>query len=170
MNIAYIDGQNLHLGVSAQKRQIDFEKLRVYLRDKFGVKEAYYYLWFVIEEQRELYLKLQKAGFIVMFREYTAALKWKKKGNVDSDIIFDILTRMYEKKDFKKIILVSGDWDYSKLVMHLIRHNILWKILFPNNKYSSLYKPIKDKYWMILSAPEIQKKIWYEQPSPLPTT
>lgn len=170
MNIAYIDWQNLHLGVSAQKRQIDFEKLRVYLRDKFGVQEAYYYLWFVIEEQRELYLKLQKAGFIVMFREHTAALKWKKKGNVDSDIIFDILTRMYEKKDFKKIILVSGDGDYSKLVMHLIRHNILWKILFPNNKYSSLYKPIKDKYWMILSAPEIQKKIWFEQPSQLITT
>lgn len=86
-------------------------------------------------------------------------MKGKKKGNVDSDIIFDILVRIYEHKDFEKIILVSGDGDYIKLVTHLIRHQILGKVLFPNNKYSSLYKPLKDKWGMILSTTEIQAKI-----------
>jgi hypothetical protein len=28
--------------------------------------------------------------------------------------------------------------------------------LFPNNKYSSLYKPFKDKYWMNLSQDRVR--------------
>lgn len=48
-----------------------------------------------------------------------------------------------EKEGFDKIVLVSGDGDYIKLVKYLIEKNLLKKILFPNNKYSSLYKKIK---------------------------
>ena len=40
----------------------------------------------------------------------------KKKGNVDSDIIFNIMKKLYSKEDFDKIILVSGDGDYRMLV------------------------------------------------------
>ncbi len=62
-NIAFIDWQNLHLGTHAAWWKIDFHRLRVYLRDKFQVAEAYYFLGFVDEDEQELYNSLQKAGF-----------------------------------------------------------------------------------------------------------
>ena len=162
-NIAYIDGQNLHLGTSASGWQIDFVKFRIYLKDKFHIQEAYYYLWFVDNEQQDLYSQLQRAWFIVTFREHGATLKGKKKGNVDSDIIFDVMKRIYEKRNFDKIVLVSGDGDYIKLVKHLIAKSLLEKILFPNNHYSSLYKDIKHQYAMVLSTKEVQQKISYQK-------
>jgi uncharacterized LabA/DUF88 family protein len=162
-NIAYIDGQNLYLWISAANWQVDFLKFRIYLRDKFNIQEAYYYLGFVDNEQQDLYNQLQKSWFIVTFREHSATLKGKKKWNVDSDIVFDVMKRIYEKKDFEKIVLISGDWDYIKLVKHLIWKDLLKKVLFPNNHYSSLYKDIKHQYGMVLSAKEIQQKIAYQK-------
>jgi hypothetical protein len=35
--------------------------------------------------------------------------------------------------------------------------------LFPNNKYSSLYKPLKDKYWMNLWQERVKELIKYKQ-------
>ncbi len=43
-NYAFIDGQNLYMGVRAQGWQLDFAKLRVYLSDKYEVEQAY---WFI---------------------------------------------------------------------------------------------------------------------------
>jgi uncharacterized LabA/DUF88 family protein len=48
--------------------------------------------------------------------------------------------RLLEENDFDKIVLVTGDGDYIKTVNYLIEIDRLEKILFPNNKYSSLYK------------------------------
>ena len=65
----------------------------------------------------------------------------KKKGNVDSDIIFHTMKKLYKKEDFTKIVLVSGDGDYKLLVDFLIEENRFEKILFPDRKRaSSLYK------------------------------
>ncbi len=59
-NFAFIDGQNLYLQTNWD---IDFKRLRVYLKDKFNINEAYYFLGFKKEESN-LYVGLQKAGFI----------------------------------------------------------------------------------------------------------
>ncbi len=88
-------------------------------------------------------------------------MKWKKKWNVDVDIVFEIMKRIIDEKDFDKIVLVSWDWDYIKLVDYLINKWLLEKILFPNKKYSSLYKKIKDNYWLNLSLKDIKWKIKY---------
>lgn len=162
-NIAYIDGQNLHLGTTSTRWSVDFTKFRVYLRDKFHVDEAYYYLGFVTEEEEELYNSLQKAWFIVVFREHSSALKWKKKGNVDVDIVFDIMKTLANRDDLDKIVLVSWDGDYIKLVRYLIANNKLKKILFPNNKYSSLYKKIKYTFGINLSLKDVKKKIAHKK-------
>lgn len=72
----------------------------------------------------------------------------KKKGNVDSDIIFDIMKRVYKKESFDKIVLVSGDGDYKMLVDFLIEEGKFKKILFPNKNFaSSLYKKITRVYF-----------------------
>ncbi|MFW5887910.1 MAG: NYN domain-containing protein, partial [Bacteriovoracia bacterium] len=80
--------------------------------------------------------------------------------NVDSDIIFNIMKKIYRKNDFNKIILVSGDGDYKMLVDFLIEENKFEKILFPNKKYaSSLYKKLGRKYFAHLEDKDIKKKI-----------
>ena len=66
--------------------------------------------------------------------------------------------RLLEEDDFDKIVLVTWDGDYIKLVNYLIEKERLEKILFPNGKYSSLYKkPIFRKLWANLSLPEMRK-------------
>ena len=43
-NIAFIDAQNLYLGTQSDAWNIDFQRFRVYLKDKFQVEEAYFFL------------------------------------------------------------------------------------------------------------------------------
>jgi uncharacterized LabA/DUF88 family protein len=111
------------------------------------VVEAYYFLGFLSEDETDLYSKLQRAGFIVIFREHNSAMKGKKKGNVDVDICFEMMKSLcMDGEKFDKIVLVSGDGDYIKPVKFLIKKEKFKKILFPNKKYSSLYKQIKTQY------------------------
>lgn len=86
-------------------------------------------------------------------------MRGKKKGNVDSDIIFDAMKRIYKNESFEKVILVSGDGNYKKLVDFLIEEGRFEKILFPNetNK-SSLYNKIGGEYFDSLSGLDIRKK------------
>ncbi len=161
-NIAFIDWQNLHLWTTSENWKIDFKKFRIYLKDKFKVNEAYIFLWFVDDENQRMYRKIQKAWFMLEFREHNTNMKWVKKWNVDVDIVFEVMYRLLEENDFDKIVLVTGDGDYIKLVNYLIEKEKLEKILFPNTKYSSLYKkPIFRKLWVNLSLAEMRKKIEY---------
>ena len=90
-----------------------------------------------------------------------------KKGNVDSDIIFSIMKKMYKKEDFAKIVLVSGDGDYKLLVDFLIEENRFEKILFPDRKRaSSLYKKIGAAYFDAVDAPGIRNKIEQKKRAP----
>ena len=150
-NIAYIDGQNLHLGTIDHEYDsswvFDLQKFKIHLKDKHNVVKAYYYVGYKINKNQSLYKKIEEAGFILMFREHDENMKGQKKGNVDSDIIFDIMKRLYyDPEPFNKIILVSGDGDYYKLVNHLIEVDRLEKILFPNRGHSSLYNKLDNKY------------------------
>jgi len=167
-NVAYIDGQNLFMGTSKSdpKWQIDLARFRVYLQQKYNVDRAYYYLGYVQEGDNieKLYEAVQAAGFILVFREHNSAMLGKKKGNVDSDIIFSIMKRLFLKDPFDNIILVSGDGDYKMLVDFLISQNKFEKILFPNRRYrSSLYKSINIKYFSYLDDKDIKQKIEHKK-------
>ena len=147
-NLAFIDGQNLYLGTTQNNWKADHSKLRVYLRDKYDVDEAYYFLGYVSEDQQGLYNNLQKAGFIISFKEHNKELLAKKKGNVDTDIVFEVMKSLIDNQNFGKIILVSGDGDYKKLVDYFIKKDKFEKILFPNKEFaSSLYKPLGSEYY-----------------------
>lgn len=161
-NIAFIDGQNLHLGTKESGWKIDHKKFRTYLKDKYHVIEAYYVFGFVSEEQQDLYKNLQKSGFIVLFKEHHAGLVGKKKGNVDTDIVFEVMKIMLERKDFSHFLLVSGDGDYKKMVDFLIKKNVFKKILFPNRKFaSSLYLKLGAERFDYLESKDVRAKIEY---------
>jgi uncharacterized LabA/DUF88 family protein len=149
-NLAFIDGQNLYMGTNSENPswKVDLAKFRHYLAKKYFIQKAYYFLGFVDDGNQELYDSIQEAGFILKFRKHNSAMMSKKKGNVDTDIVFDIMKRMYKKEPFDKIVLVAGDGDYKMLVDFLIEENRFKKILFPNKKFaSSLYKKITRIYF-----------------------
>ena len=162
-NHAYIDGQNLYMGTAKREEwpwRIDLKRFRVYLNRKYGVVQAYYFLGYVHDEHQDLYDEIQKAGFILHFRKHNPAMLGKKKGNVDSDIIFHIMKKMYKREDIGKIVLVSGDGDYKMLVDFLIEERSFEKILFPNRQYrSSLYMRLSNKFFAYLDDVSIQEKI-----------
>lgn len=163
-NIAYVDGQNLFMGTtkSEPRWNIHLPRLRVYLDQKYDVERAYYYLGFVQEGSsiEKLYEAIQSAGFILVFREHNSAMIGKKKGNVDADIIFSVMKRLYLKEKFNKVVLVSGDGDYKMLVDFMIEQSKFEKILFPNRRYrSSLYKSLPMKHFAYLDDPDVKRKI-----------
>lgn len=161
-NIAFIDGQNLHLGTKESGWAVNHAKLRVYLKDKYGISEAYYFLGFVSEGNQDLYDSLQKAGFILSFREHSSALRGNKKGNVDCDIVFGIMKKLVDNEPFEKVFIVSGDGDYKKLVDFLIKKGRFGKMLFPNRTFaSSLYKSLGGEFFDYLEAEGVKAKIEY---------
>lgn len=161
-NYAFVDGQNLHMGTTKIEGswKINFKKFRIFLKDKYQVEIAYYFLGCVIEENQELYTKIQEAGFVLVFREHNASMVGKKKGNVDADIVFSIMKKLYQKENFDKIVLVSGDGDYKRMVDFLIEEKKFKKILFPNKKFaSSLYKKLGSEFFDCLDNKGTKKKI-----------
>jgi uncharacterized LabA/DUF88 family protein len=130
------------------------------LKEKYQVSETYYFLGYVQNKNEEVYDKIQKAGFILKFKEHNPAMLGKKKGNVDAEIVFQIMKKLYKKENFNRIILISGDGDYKTLVDFLIEENKFKKMLFPNkNKASSLYKKLGSEYFDFLENKSIKDKI-----------
>ena len=167
-NIAYIDGQNLYMGTAKSEPRwiIDLARFRIYLDRKYDVGRAYYYLGYVQEgdDIEKLYETIQAAGFILVFREHNSAMLGKKKGNVDADIIFSIMKRVYLKERFNKVVLVSGDGDYKMLVDFMIEQGKFEKILFPNRRYrSSLYKSLAINYFAYLDDTATKLKIEHKK-------
>ncbi|MFA5021447.1 MAG: NYN domain-containing protein [Patescibacteria group bacterium] len=146
-NYAFIDSQNLNLGVKSQSWNLDWRKLRQYLRNKYKVSKAYLFIGFVSGNQI-LYMELQKAGYICIFKP---TLEYKKgdiayvKGNVDAELV---LHAMIEYSNYDKAIIVSGDGDFYCLVEYLDKKGKLLKILAPTKHYSSLLRRFDAKYYI----------------------
>lgn len=167
-NIAYVDGQILYMGTTKCEPawHVDLYRFRNYLKNKYDVKTAYYHLGYVNDDEtyQKLYETIQSAGFVLVFREHNSAMMGAKKGNVDSDIIFDAMKRLYKNEKIDKILLVSGDGDYKTLVSFLIQEGRFAKILFPNRRYaSSLYKKLSPNYFDYLDSPGVKSKIEHKK-------
>jgi uncharacterized LabA/DUF88 family protein len=96
----------------------------------------------------------------LIFKEHTSAMMGKKKGNVDTDIVFSVMQKLYKKEVFDEVVLVSGDGDYKQLVTFLIEEYRFSKIIFPDrSRASSLYKKIGAPYFASLDDGGVRKKI-----------
>lgn len=134
-NVAFIDGQNLYRWLDWD---LDFQRFRIYLHDKYHIEEAYYFIGY--DDQSGLYTSLQKAGFIVIFNPHKESQISSKKWNVDVNLAFHMMKTLIEG-NVGNIMLISGDGDYKPVVDYLIEKNRFLRILAPNMKYcSSLYK------------------------------
>ena len=142
-NYAFIDSQNLNLGVKSQGWDLNFAKFRRFLKDKYHVEKAYLFIGFVPGNQM-LYAELQKAGYICIFKptlEIKEDNKIKVKGNVDAELV---LHTMIEYPNYEKAIIVSGDGDFHCLIEYLVRQGKLRKIIVPNTHFSSLLRKFSE--------------------------
>lgn len=138
-NYAFIDSQNLNLGIRSLGWELDFRKFRLYLKNKYRVENAYLFIGYVAENYR-LYESLQKLGYILVFKNVLAINKNNKityKGNVDAELV---LHSMIELNNYSRAVIVSGDGDFYCLLDYLVSNGKLEKLLVPNDRYSSLLK------------------------------
>lgn len=100
-----------------------------------------------------------------MFREHAESSLSHKKGNVDTDIVFAIMKKLVEREKFDKVILVSGDGDYWRMVDYLIKKQKFEKLLVPNkHALSSLYRlRTPDVYRSYLDDPAMKKKLAFKK-------
>jgi uncharacterized LabA/DUF88 family protein len=74
------------------------------------------------------------------------------------------MEKIAEREKFDKVILVSGDGDYIKMVRYLIKKDKLEKLLAPAKRsFSSLYKNLHPKYYNFLDDNAIKNKVQYKK-------
>lgn len=159
-NYAFIDSQNLNLGIQKLGWKLDYKKFRVYLAEKYNVKKAYIFIGFVALNQ-SLYDNLQEAGFIVKFKPTIPDEEGKIKGNIDADLV---LTAALELNNYDKAVIVSSDGDFYSLVQHLYENNKLEVVLSPDKENCSnlLKQTAKAK---ILFMNNLRNKLEYKKKS-----
>ena len=156
-NYAFIDSQNLNLGVQSLGWKLDFRKFRIYLKEKYGVSTAYLFLGY-IQENQDLYSSLQKAGYILVFKPVFSDENGDVKGNVDADLV---LQAMIEYSNYDKAIIVSSDGDFYSLVKYLCERKKLKFVVSPYVKTCSklLKKSAKER---IIFMDNLKEKLKYK--------
>ena len=157
-NYAFVDGNNLNMGIQAFGWKLDYKKFRVYLREKFGVKIAYYFIGY-IQENQDLYSYLQNAGYILIFKPTIPDSNGDIKGNVDADLV---LQTMIDINKYKKAVIITSDGDFCSLVKYLYKNNKLERVISPYKKTCSnlLKKTAKEK---IIFIDNLSKKLGYKK-------
>lgn len=146
-NFAFIDSQNVNMGVEELGWKLDFRKFIIYLREKYSIKTAYLFIGYLPENQR-LYANLQKYGYLLVFKPVMKDHNGKPKGNVDADLV---LQTMVDFDKYDKAVIVSSDGDFYSLVEHLYTKDKLEAVISPNKKKCSilLQKKAKDRMFFM---------------------
>src|SRR3989304_6303944 len=156
---AFIDSQNLNLGVKSQGWKLDWRKFRQYLRNKYNVIKAYLFIGQVAGNE-SLYTFLQESGYILIFKPTLYQHLGDKviiKGNVDAELV---LHTMILYKNYQKALIVSGDGDFYCLIEYLEKKGKLLRVLVPNKHYSSLLRKFNDyvtRVDFLINSLEIKK-------------
>ena len=129
-NYAYIDGANLHRGVSDSGWTLDYKRFRVWLRDKYSVSRAYLFIGLILK-YKKIYTELQEAGYTLVFKEVVYDGEGKPKGNCDADLVLKTVRDVYEN-NFNQAVVVSSDGDYAGLISFLTEKKKIRAVLSPS--------------------------------------
>lgn len=174
---AFIDSQNLNLGIQRNGWKMDWRKFRAFLQDTYGVTHAYMFIGYMADNEA-LYEYMYELGFLVVLKptleinaheeksdgkdhkeEKVGEEKEKEKplikGNVDTELV---LYAMKEMPNYDKCIIVSGDGDFFSLAEYLEEQGKLAHIMTPNWQFSSLLKQFEEK---IVRLDQLRKQLSY---------
>ncbi len=133
-NFAFIDGQNLHMGIQELGWKLDLKRFRKYLREKYSVRKVFYFIGYM-PKYKSLYKLLRKFGYLLCFKEIVVDKYGNVKGNVDADLVLKV---MLEYKKFDKAMIISSDGDFAGLVRHLYQDGKLKSVLSSHRRLCSL--------------------------------
>jgi len=173
-NYAFIDSQNLNLGIQKVGWKLNWRKFREFLRDKYDVEKAFMFIGYM-PDNVELYEQMHDLGYLVvlkptleMYKNPAGAGKEEKKdedkksvkGNVDAELV---LFAVKEMPHYKKAVIVSGDGDFYSLIEYLADRGKLLHVMVPNYQYSTLLKQF-DKY--IVRLDQLKRELRYFSKKP----
>lgn len=136
LTYAFIDSQNLNLGIQSLGWKLDWRKFRQYLRNKYNVSKAYAFIGYRAGNEA-LYTGMQQMGYIVVLKPTMELPNKTVKGNVDAELV---LHTMIHFKEYDKAIIISGDGDFHCLIEYLEQQEKLLHVLVPNKHYSGLLR------------------------------
>jgi uncharacterized LabA/DUF88 family protein len=161
-NYAFIDSQNLNLSIRSLGWILDFKKFRKYLKDKYSVSTAYLFIGY-IEGNNDLYISLQEAGFICIFKPTLIYKDGTTKGNCDAELV---LQAMIDFEKYSKAVIITGDGDFYCLIKYLIGKDKLKAVLIPNRlKFSALLK-LKEFRPHLRYMNDLKDKLEYKKKRP----
>ena len=161
-NFAYIDSQNLNLGVKSMGWILDFKRFKIYLKEKYGVSKAYIFIGFVPGNQN-LYNALQEYGYVLVFKPVVLGDDKEPKGNIDADLVLRAMIDLHENS-FDKAVIVTSDGDFYCLVDYFYSKEKLRVVISPNRKKCSsiLRKSGKEK---MIYLDNLKQKLEYKRKS-----
>jgi uncharacterized LabA/DUF88 family protein len=116
-----------------------------------------------VEGNNSLYIALQEAGFICIFKPTLEYKDGTTKGNCDAELV---LHSMIEYPNYNQAVIVTGDGDFHCLADYLLGKGKLATILIPNrDKFSALLKfKIFRPYLRFMN--DLQNKLEYKKKRP----
>jgi uncharacterized LabA/DUF88 family protein len=145
---AFIDSQNLNLGIKSLGWELDFKKFFIYLKDKYHIQEAYLFLGY-IKKYEKLYKYLEDCGYNIVFKPVVTTKVKKVKGNIDAELVLH--SAKIEYKNYDKAIIVSGDGDFFCLLEDMVKEDRLYKLIIPNPKSESALLREFQEYKVLLN-------------------
>ena len=144
---AFIDSQNLNLGIRDAGWKLDFAKFFLHLKHKYRIKKAFLFIGYVPGNE-SIYTYLQNSGYTLIFKPTITRLNHNRtsvtKGNVDAELV---LHSMIQFGNYDRAIIVSGDGDFYCLIEYLENKDKLLKVLIPNSKkFSALLKKFRPRF------------------------
>ena len=134
----YIDGNNLYRSAKELGFEIDYKKLKGWLRQKYNARNIYLFIG-LVPERVKFYEHLQSCGYILIFKQ-TVSVGEKIKGNCDAELVLKTVSDFYTKS-FTSCVLITGDGDFGCLVEFLKDNHSIKTILSPDeNKCSILLR------------------------------
>lgn len=131
----YIDGNNLYRSAKELGFEINYKKLRGWLRQKYNTDKVYLFIG-LVPERVKFYEHLQSCGYILIFKQ-TVSVGEKIKGNCDAELVLRTVSDFYTKS-FETCILITGDGDFGCLVEFLKENKSIRCIIAPDEKKCSI--------------------------------
>ena len=168
----FIDASNLWQAQKAKGRFFDYEKLRIFLKEKFGAAtlEIFYYTAYPAEGTRNYSLDGKHRFFTFLKKGLGVVVRKKElkriniatengeaveeKGNMDVEITIDAIHHM---KKYDVAVFFTGDSDFLALVTYLRRGGKKIFIFSSKNNISEEMRTGGDKYFDVL---KIEEDIW----------
>ncbi|OJI06566.1 hypothetical protein BK004_02905 [bacterium CG10_46_32] len=158
-NYAFIDSQNLNLGIKKLGWKLDYKRFRVYLQEKYGAKKAYLFIGY-IPRYASLYRSLENFGYSIIFKPIIETHDGQVKGNIDAELV---LQTMIEYQNYDQAIIVIGDGDFYCLVKYLAAQKKFMRLIVPNRyRYSVLLRVTKPITFMN----DLKQRLEYKKTSP----